>query len=103
MAVVGAAGMTATSPANSRAPRYVVPAGDTLSSIAARLGTMPDADDNIRMSARFLRYLLRATGGSVTNTLAAYYQGLRGIRSGPIRPEAIIYVATVLAVRPSFR
>ena len=59
--------------------------------------------DNIRMTARFLRYLLRATGGSVTSTVAAYYQGLRGVRTGPIRPETLVYVATVLAVRPSFR
>jgi soluble lytic murein transglycosylase-like protein len=61
------------------------------------------ADDNIRMTARFLRYLLDATGGSVTTSLAAYYQGLRAVRTGPIHAETLVYVATVLAVRPSFQ
>ena len=62
-----------------------------------------NASDNIRMTARFLRYLLDATGGVVSNTLAAYYQGLRAVRQGPILPETLIYVATILAVRPAFR
>jgi len=61
------------------------------------------ASDNIRMTARFLRYLLDATGGAVSNTLAAYYQGLRAVRQGPILPETLVYVATILAVRPAFR
>ena len=62
-----------------------------------------NADDNIRMTTRFLRYLLHATGGSVTNALAAYCQGLRAVRTGPIRAETLVYVATVLAVRSAFR
>ena len=62
-----------------------------------------NADDNIRMTSRFLRYLLDATGGRVTTALAAYYQGLRSVRTGPIKAETLIYVATVLAARSSFR
>ena len=61
------------------------------------------ASDNIRMTARFLRYLLDATGGVTTNTLAAYYQGLRAVRQGPILGETLVYVATIMAVRPAFR
>lgn len=61
------------------------------------------ADDNIRMTARFLRYLLDATGGRVTTSLAAYYQGLRSVRTGPVHAETLLYVATVLAVRTSFQ
>ena len=79
---------------------------DTVALTRKMIGAKLDpfnADDNIRMTARFLRYLLRATGGNVTTTVAAYYQGLRGVRTGPIRPETLVYVATVLAVRPSFR
>jgi len=60
-------------------------------------------DDNIRMSARFLRYLLDATGGDVSMTLAAYYQGLRSVRERGVFAETRQYVATVLAVRPAFR
>ena len=62
-----------------------------------------NASDNIRMTARVLRYLLDATGGVVTTTLAAYYQGLRSVRQGPTLAETLVYVATVTAVRPAFR
>jgi soluble lytic murein transglycosylase-like protein len=62
-----------------------------------------NADDNIRMSARFMRYLLDATGGDTSLTLAAYYQGLRSARTGAILGETKQYVATVLAFRPFFR
>jgi soluble lytic murein transglycosylase-like protein len=62
-----------------------------------------NADDNIRMSARFLRFLLDRTGGDVPTTLAAYYQGLRSVRTSPVRGETKQYIATVLAFRPIFR
>jgi N-acetylmuramoyl-L-alanine amidase len=61
------------------------------------------ADDNIRMSARFLRLLLDGTGNDVPTAVAAYYQGLRSVRSGRILAETKQYVATVLAFRPFFR
>lgn len=60
------------------------------------------ANDNIRMSARFLRYLLDRTGNNVSVTVAAYYQGLRSVTTGPALPETWLYVANVLAVRSSF-
>lgn len=60
-------------------------------------------DDNIRMSARFLRYLLDQTGGRVDQALAAYYQGLQALRSRGMYPGTRQYVATVLAFRPRFR
>lgn len=62
-----------------------------------------NADDNIRMSARFLRFLLDRTGGDTSTALAAYYQGLRSVTTGPVLGETKQYVATVLAVRPYFR
>ncbi|MEY2458904.1 MAG: hypothetical protein QOG30_734, partial [Acidimicrobiaceae bacterium] len=62
-----------------------------------------NADDNIRMSARFLRFLLDRTGGDTSTALAAYYQGLRSVTTGPVLGETKQYVATVLAVRPNFR
>ena len=62
-----------------------------------------NADDNIRMSARFLRFLLDGTGGDTSKTLAAYYQGLRSVRTGPILGETKQYVATVLRAPPFFR
>lgn len=59
-------------------------------------------DDNIRMSARFLRFLLDGTGGDVNTTLAAYYQGLRSVTTGAVLGETKHYVATVVAYRPFF-
>jgi LysM repeat protein len=60
-------------------------------------------DDNIRMSARFLRFLLDHTGGDVSTALGAYYQGLRSVQTSPVLGETKQYVATVLALRPFFR
>lgn len=59
-------------------------------------------EDNIRMSARFLAYLLRQNSGDESLALASYYQGLASVRSrGPI-PETLRYVANVLALREKF-
>jgi soluble lytic murein transglycosylase-like protein len=60
------------------------------------------ASDNIRMSARFLRYLLDRTGNNVTLSVAAYYQGLRSVSAGVALPDTWLYVAAILASRPSF-
>jgi soluble lytic murein transglycosylase-like protein len=59
-------------------------------------------NDNIRMSARFLRYLLDRTGNNVTLSVGAYYQGLRSIMAGIALPDTWLYVAAILASRPSF-
>lgn len=59
-------------------------------------------DHNIRMSARFLAYLLRQNGGDVPAALASYYQGLASLRrQGPL-PQSRRYVADVLALRAKF-
>ena len=59
-------------------------------------------EDNIRMSARFLAYLLHQNAGDVPRALASYYQGLASVRSrGPL-PETVRYVANVLALRNKF-
>lgn len=60
-------------------------------------------EHNIRMSARFLRYLLDQSGGRTDTALAAYYQGLRSVRERGVFGETRQYVATVLAMRPSFK
>ena len=59
-------------------------------------------EDNIRMSARFLAYLLHQNAGDVPRALASYYQGLASVRSrGPL-PQTARYVANVLALRERF-
>ena len=60
-------------------------------------------DHNIRMSARFLRYLLDQTGWRTDQALSAYYQGLRSVRERGVFGETRQYVATILAFRPRFR
>ena len=58
-----------------------------------------DPDDNIRMSARYLRWLLDRTGGDPATALAGYYQGLGAVRTSGVFPSTRVYVADVLAFR----
>lgn len=59
-------------------------------------------EHNIRMSARFLAYLLRQNDGDVALALSSYYQGLASVRrQGPL-PQTRRYVANVLALRQKF-
>ena len=58
-----------------------------------------DRDDNIRMSARYLRWLLDRTGGDSATALAGYYQGLGAVRTSGVFPSTRVYVADVLAFR----
>jgi N-acetylmuramoyl-L-alanine amidase len=60
------------------------------------------AEQNIRMSAWFLSYLLRQTGGNTELAVAAYYQGLRSVTTGPLLSETSHYVKVVIALRPQF-
>jgi LysM repeat protein len=60
-------------------------------------------DDNIRMSARFLRYLLDRTGNRADQALAGYYQGLTSVRARGQFDDTKQYVAGVLSFRPAFR
>jgi soluble lytic murein transglycosylase-like protein len=59
-------------------------------------------DDNIRMSARYLRWLLHQTGGDVSTSLAGYYQGLQSVRTIGFYDDTRSYVAGVLAFRGHF-
>ncbi|HVF75773.1 MAG TPA: transglycosylase SLT domain-containing protein [Acidimicrobiales bacterium] len=60
-------------------------------------------EDNIRMSARFLRYLLDQNGGDVDKALGSYFQGLASMRrQGPL-PQTKTYVTAVQAQRRLFR
>lgn len=58
--------------------------------------------DNINMSARFLNYLLTANNGDVRAALASYYQGLASFRREGPKPVSVVYVDTILALRPRF-
>jgi LysM repeat protein len=75
---------------------------DLTADVLIRVALDPDvADDNIRMSARYLRYLLDRTG-STSMAIAAYYQGYASIQRSGMYGSTKIYVADVLALRDRF-
>jgi soluble lytic murein transglycosylase-like protein len=57
-----------------------------------------DPESNIRMSARYLRWLLDRTDGDVPRALAGYYQGLRSVNERGVLPESTVYASTVLTI-----
>ena len=59
-------------------------------------------EHNIRMSARFLAYLLHQQKGDASLALASYYQGLASVRRDGQLAETRRYVANVLALRKKF-
>ena len=58
--------------------------------------------DNIRMTARYLRYLLTRTGGDLDQALAGYFQGLASVASIGRLPATVDYIAIVRVLRPRF-
>jgi soluble lytic murein transglycosylase-like protein len=58
--------------------------------------------DNIRMTARYLRYLLTRTGGDLDHALAGYFQGLASVGSIGRLPATNDYIAIVRGLRPRF-
>jgi soluble lytic murein transglycosylase-like protein len=79
---------------------------DTVDLVAGRLIGVPldprTTDDNIRMSARYLRYLLDRTGRADL-ALAAYYQGWASVQRDGQLSATRSYVAAVLALQRRFR
>ena len=59
--------------------------------------------DNIRMSARYLRFLLRGADGNVSLALMRYYQGYGSLQRNGAYPQTSQYARDVLALRRQFR
>jgi soluble lytic murein transglycosylase-like protein len=59
-------------------------------------------EHNIRMSARYLRWLLDRAGGNVRLALAGYYQGPASVRAIGAQPGTVAYVDGVQALRRFF-
>ena len=57
---------------------------------------------NVRVGVAYLRHLLAEFGGDERLALAAYYQGLQGVRTHGLLPETRRYVANVLALKSRF-
>lgn len=62
--------------------------------------TIPE--HNIRMTARYLRYLLVRTNGEVDRALAGYFQGLGSVATIGRLPSTIDYIAILHLLRPRF-
>jgi len=60
------------------------------------------ASDNVRGGVILLHSLLVATGGSLSQAAAAYYQGLSSVQSFGLFPSTRQYVADVLALTHRF-
>lgn len=61
-----------------------------------------DARDNIRISARYLRYLIDRFDGDVATGLAAYLQGSTSVAANGPTAETAAYVRDVLDLRDVF-
>lgn len=59
-------------------------------------------EDNIRMSARYLRFLIGHAAGDLRTALAYYYQGPGSVRQKGLYPSTVRYVDDVLALRGRF-
>ena len=59
-------------------------------------------DDNIRMSAAYLAWILRQAGGRVDLGLAYYYQGIGSVSRRGLMPETRHYVRVITLLRPAF-
>ena len=59
------------------------------------------AEDNIRMAARYLRYLQDQTGVEA-NAIGAYYQGIGSLQRDGLKAGTVVYIARVQAARAAF-
>ena len=73
------------------------------SSLIGRELDPSEAEDNIRMSARYLWYLLKMHDGDATKALQAYYQGQGSIRSNGLYLDTVQYARNVQALRKKFQ
>jgi soluble lytic murein transglycosylase-like protein len=60
-------------------------------------------ENNVRMSARYLRYLLKANHSNTTKALHAYYQGMGSIQDNGLYDDTIKYARNVQALRRHFK
>ncbi len=60
-------------------------------------------ENNVRMSARYLRYLLKENRSNTTKALHAYYQGMGSIKENGLYDDTIRYARNVQALRRHFK
>ena len=60
------------------------------------------ATDNIRMSARLMRYLVDRAGGDVNTALAMYAQGVDGVRRNGVTAATRTFIDEIARLRTQF-
>lgn len=60
------------------------------------------ASDNIRMGARYLRYLMDLAHGNVATAVAAYYQGFASVTGRGMYSDTVAYQQGILSQRGRF-
>jgi soluble lytic murein transglycosylase-like protein len=60
-------------------------------------------EHNVRMSARYLRYLLKLNHSNTTKALHAYYQGMSSISENGLFDDTVKYARNVQALRRHFK
>jgi LysM repeat protein len=68
-------------------------------------GTKLDANktsDNIKMSAIYLKYLIKENNGDYKMALASYYQGLGSVRSIGLYDDTKQYITTITALQRNY-
>jgi soluble lytic murein transglycosylase-like protein len=94
------------SPAGARGIGQLMPATVDLVNTSLMPGAGLDPavpEQNIRLAARFLRYLLDRGNGDEGRALAAYHQGWRSVAETGPKPTSVAYVRAVQALRARFR
>jgi N-acetylmuramoyl-L-alanine amidase len=92
------------SDANARGVMQILPGTWSWinSNLALSALNSSSAQDNVHAGVLYLGQLLRDTGGSIRQTVAAYYQGLESVRQTGMLPDTRAYVDDVLALRARF-
>ena len=61
-----------------------------------------DAQDNIRLTARYLRALIERFGGDVPTGIAAYLQGSSSVANDGVTAQTAAYVDQILTLQDEF-
>ena len=61
-----------------------------------------DAQDNIRLTARYLRALIERFGGDVATGVAAYLQGSTSVANDGVSTQTADYVSQIMTLRDEF-
>lgn len=95
--------MRAVSPANAVGVMQVIPSsGEWTSEMAGRRLDLLDPQDNVIAGVLLLRAHTR-TGADQATVIAAYYQGMSGVRRNGMYPDTRRYVASVQTLMGRFR